>query len=112
MMFISSLLMRFPFQGPKSSFKDWWNLTWRQRWPALWGALSWALGTVAYNLAGPSLGYAVAFVIGQSNPFISSLFALFYWHEFRNAGAKTWVCEVCMLLLYASSIGLIGLTLN
>ena len=104
--------MRFPFQGPRSSFKDWWNLTWRQRWPAIWGALSWALGTVGYNLAGPKLGYAIAFVIGQSTPFGSSLFALFYWHEFRNAGKKTWACEICMLLLYASSIGLICLTMN
>lgn len=101
---MDSLLMRFPFRGPKSSFRDWWNLTWKQRWPAIWGAFAWSIGTVGYNLAAPSLGFAIAFILAQSSPFVSSLFSLFYWKELKHAGKKTWVLEISMLLLFATSV--------
>ena len=107
-----SLLMRFPFRGPKSSFRDWWKLTWKQRWPAIWGAFAWSIGTVGYNLAAPSLGFAIAFILAQSSPFVSSLFSLFYWKELKHAGKKTWVLEISMLLLFAMSIGSTCLALS
>lgn len=104
--------MRFPFRGPKSSFRDWWKLTWKQRWPAIWGAFAWSIGTVGYNLAAPSLGFAIAFILAQSSPFISSLYSLFYWKELKHAGKKTWALKISMLLLFAMSIGSTCLALS
>ena len=99
-------MMRFPLYGEKATWKDWWNLTWKQRWPAIWGAFSWTIGTVCYALAGPQLGFAITYIFGQSTPFITSLYSIFYHREFRHAGAITWTYEILMLLSFATSLGL------
>ena len=44
------------------------------------------------------------YVIGQSAPFISSLYAIFYWKEFKEASRKTWLFELCMLGSLATSV--------
>ena len=103
---IYSLMMRFPLYGEKATWKDWWNLTWKQRWPAIWGAFSWMIGTVCYALAAPQLGFAITYIFGQSTPFITSLYSIFYHREFRHAGAITWIYEILMLLSFATSLGL------
>ena len=97
--------MRFPFQGEPTSLKDWWNCSWKQHWPAIWGALYWAVGTLGYSLAAPHLGYAVTYVFGQSTPFVTSLYSIFYFKEFANASKKTWFWEIVMLLSFAASLG-------
>ena len=43
-------------------------------------------------------------MIGQSAPFISSLYAIFYWKEFKKASRKTWFYEICMLSSLAISV--------
>ena len=47
---------------------------------------------------------ACSYVIGQSAPFISSLYAIFYWKEFKKASRKTWFYEICMLSSLAISV--------
>ena len=98
--------MRYPFQGEPCSMRDWWKCTWKQRWPAIWGGLMWAIGTLGYSLAAPHLGYSVAFVFGQSTPFVTSLYSIFYFKEFAHAGKKTWTWEILMLLSFSVSLGL------
>lgn len=44
------------------------------------------------------------YVLGQSSPFISSLYAIFYWKEFKKASRKTWFYEICMLSSLAISV--------
>lgn len=104
--------MRYPLYGEKATWHDWWNLTWKQRWPAIWGAFSWAVGTLGYALAAPKLGFAVAYIFGQSTPFVTSMYSIFYHKEFKHAGARTWTYEITMILLFATSLGLMCCALS
>lgn len=94
------------------TWKDWWNLTWKQRWPAIWGGLSWAIGTLGYALASPKLGFAVAYIFGSSTPFVTSFYSIFYMKEFKHAGKKTWICEITMILSFATSLVFNSFALN
>ena len=102
---MNSVMMRCPLYGQQATWKDWWNLTWKQRWPAIWGGLSWAIGTLGYNLAAPKLGFAIAYIFGQSTPFVTSLYSIFYMKEFTHAGKRTWTYEITMLVAFAISLG-------
>lgn len=50
------------------------------------------------------------YVLSQSTPFISSLYAIFYWKEFKVASKRTWFYEWCMLVCLAVSAVLLCLS--
>lgn len=80
----------------------------------MWGGLCWAIGTYGFCLGALKIGYAIAssfpfcvsrsYVLSQSTPFVSSLYAIFLWKEFRVASKKTWFLESCMLASLAVSV--------
>lgn len=45
-----------------------------------------------------------SYVLSQSTPFISSLYAIFLWKEFKIASKKTWMFESLMLITMAISV--------
>lgn len=116
--------MRHPFVGNPATVSDLIHTKWRDLFPgtsrlfpllvAIWGGFCWALGTYGFCLGASKIGFAIAYfsflpvsnsyVLSQSTPFISSLYAIFLWKEFRVASKKTWILESCMLLSLAVSV--------
>lgn len=49
------------------------------------------------------------YVLSQSTPFVTSLYSIFLWKEFKGASKKTWTFEILMLLSLATSMVLLCL---
>ncbi|OAO12487.1 sugar transport family protein [Blastocystis sp. ATCC 50177/Nand II] len=100
----SYISMRHPFVGEPATVSDLIHAEWRDIFPAVWGGLCWAIGTYGFCLGASKIGFAIAYVLSQSTPFVSSLYAIFLWKEFRVASKKTWFLESCMLASLAVSV--------
>lgn len=74
----------------------------------LLGGLVWTIGTASNLVAGNSVGFAVAYAIGQSAPLVASLWGIFVWKEFAGAPRAAVRALAAMFLLYLAAIGILS----
>jgi glucose uptake protein len=71
----------------------------------LLGGVVWTIGTASNLVAGSSVGFAIAYAIGQSAPLVASLWGIFVWKEFAGASPAAVRALAAMFLFYLAAIG-------
>jgi glucose uptake protein len=74
----------------------------------LLGGVIWTIGTASNLVAGSSVGFAIAYAIGQSAPLVASLWGIFVWKEFAGAGSSATRALVAMFVFYIAAIGILS----
>jgi glucose uptake protein len=74
----------------------------------LLGGVVWTIGTAANLVAGSSVGFAIAYAIGQSAPLVASLWGIFVWREFAGAPPAAARALAAMFLFYIAAIGILS----
>jgi len=71
----------------------------------LLGGTVWTIGTASNLVAGSSVGFAIAYAIGQSAPLVASLWGIFVWREFAGAPPAANRALAAMFVFYIAAIG-------
>jgi glucose uptake protein len=74
----------------------------------LLGGVIWTIGTASNLVAGASVGFAVAYAIGQSAPLVASLWGIFVWKEFAGAPPAATRALAAMFVFYVAAIGILS----
>jgi glucose uptake protein len=74
----------------------------------LLGGLVWTIGTASNLVAGSSVGFAIAYAIGQSAPLVASLWGIFVWKEFAGAPPAATRALAAMFVFYIAAIGILS----
>jgi glucose uptake protein len=74
----------------------------------LLGGVVWTIGTASNLVAGSSVGFAIAYAIGQSAPLVASLWGIFVWREFAGAPPAATRALVAMFVFYIAAIGILS----
>jgi len=74
----------------------------------LLGGVVWTIGTASNLVAGASVGFAVAYAIGQSAPLVASLWGIFVWKEFAGAPPAATRALAAMFVFYIAAIGILS----
>jgi glucose uptake protein len=74
----------------------------------LLGGAIWTIGTASNLVAGSSVGFAVAYAIGQSAPLVASLWGIFVWREFAGAPPAATRALAAMFVFYIAAIGILS----
>ncbi|KAK8797580.1 hypothetical protein WA158_005926 [Blastocystis sp. Blastoise] len=110
---LASVITAFPFSiiymhkgigCPPVTFKQYLTTSISLRFPAIWSSFLWSLGTWGYMVSADKLGFATSFALGQAQSFITSLWSLIIYKEFKKASCKAWTYEIIMLSCYILSI--------
>jgi glucose uptake protein len=74
----------------------------------LLGGVVWTIGTASNLVAGNSVGFAIAYAIGQSAPLVASLWGIFVWREFAGAPPTATRALAAMFVFYIAAIGILS----
>ncbi len=74
----------------------------------LLGGAVWTIGTASNLVAGSSVGFAIAYAIGQSAPLVACLWGIFVWREFAGAPPAAARALAAMFLFYIAAIGILS----
>src|ERR1700683_417599 len=74
----------------------------------LLGGVVWTIGTASNLVAGSSVGFAIAYAIGQSAPLVASLWGIFVWREFAGAPPAAARALAAMFVFYIAAIGILS----
>jgi glucose uptake protein len=74
----------------------------------LLGGVVWTIGTASNLVAGSSVGFAIAYAIGQSAPLVASLWGIFVWREFAGAPPAAARALGAMFVFYIAAIGILS----
>jgi glucose uptake protein len=107
---LMTYFMRHPFSGNAVSLADYRRGTGKEHLAGLFGGFVWGLGTTFTFVPMTTVGTALAYAIGQSNPLVAALWGVFIWHEFRGAPRRSHVLLAVMFVLYVA--GLLLLTIS
>jgi glucose uptake protein len=72
------------------------------------GGIVWTIGTASNLVAGRSVGFAIAYAIGQSAPLVASLWGIFVWREFAGAPPAATRALAAMFVFYIAAIGILS----
>ncbi|MGA2187120.1 MAG: multidrug DMT transporter permease, partial [Steroidobacteraceae bacterium] len=74
----------------------------------LLGGVIWTIGTASNLIAGSSVGFAIAYAIGQSAPLVAALWGIFVWREFAGAPPAAVRALAAMFVFYIAAIGILS----
>jgi glucose uptake protein len=74
----------------------------------LLGGVIWTIGTASNLVAGNSVGFAIAYAIGQSAPLVACLWGIFVWREFAGAPPAAARALAAMFVFYIAAIGILS----
>jgi len=105
--------MNVPVKGKPLHIKQYFQGTWKQHLLGIAGGVIWMAGAQANFCAASAppevqVGPAVSYAIGQGAVLVSTLWGLFYWHEFAGAPRKVKSQLAVMIALFVAGLGLIA----
>lgn len=103
----NTLVMRYPFEGTRVSYKDYFRGRPGIHLVGILGGLIWGLGNAFNLIAAGTAGAAVSYGLGQGATLVSALWGVFIWKEFGNASKATRSSLALMFLLFIAGIALI-----
>jgi len=100
--------MKHPLVGEPVAFSGFFNAPASAHLLGLLGGFIWGIGTVFSLVAGNSIGFAIAYAIGQSAPMVAALWGVFVWKEFAGANKTARAYLALMFAFYAVAILLVA----
>jgi glucose uptake protein len=103
----NTLVMRYPFEGPPVSYKDYFQGRFSIHLVGILGGLIWGLGNAFNLIAAGKAGAAISYGLGQGATLVSAFWGVFIWKEFKNAPKSTSLYLFMMFILFVAGIALI-----
>lgn len=103
----NSLAMRYPFDGARVSYSDYFKGKASTHMVGILGGCIWGLGTALSYIAAGKAGAAISYALGQGAPMIAALWGVFVWKEFKGCGKQTSALLCFMFLLFIVGLSLI-----
>jgi glucose uptake protein len=108
----NTILMKWPLVGEPIGFGEYFRASASYHFLGLLGGAIWGLGTVCNFVAASLVGVAVSYAIGQASPMVATLWGVFAWHEFRNAGGHSKSYLAGMVVFYLLALVLISMAIK
>ena len=103
----NTLLMRFPIEGNRVTFLNYFKGSVRNHLMGILGGGIWCLGMSFSILASDKAGPAISYGLGQGATVIAALWGIYIWKEFKDAPKGVNTMLYVMLLLYIAGLALI-----
>jgi glucose uptake protein len=103
----NTLLMRFPIEGSRVTFSDYFKGGSKNHIMGILGGGIWCLGMSFSILASDKAGPAISYGLGQGATVIAALWGIYIWKEFKDAPKVVNTMLYLMILLYISGLALI-----
>ncbi len=106
----NTLLMYFPLQGNKVSFRDYFKGNLHTHIIGILGGFIWMAGMVISFSRGTAGNNAIAYALSNAAPVVAMIWGVFVWKEFKGASKETKGLVWATLILFV--VGLISITLS
>jgi glucose uptake protein len=103
----NTILMKKPFQGPPTSYSEYFRGRFSTHLVGILGGLIWGLGNSFNLIAAGKAGPAISYGLGQGATLVAALWGVFIWKEFRGAPKGTNTLIAAMFVLFVIGIGCI-----
>jgi glucose uptake protein len=108
----NTIMMRWPLVGEPVGISEYFRASASYHALGLLGGAIWGLGTVCNFVAAGFVGVAISYAIGQASPMVATLWGVFVWHEFRNAGGRSKAYLGSMVFFYLLALVLISMAIK
>jgi glucose uptake protein len=108
----NTIMMRWPLIGEPVGISEYFRASASYHILGLLGGAIWGLGTVCNFVAAGFVGVAISYAIGQASPMVATLWGVFVWHEFRNAGRRSKAYLASMVFFYLLALVLISMAIK
>jgi glucose uptake protein len=102
-----TILIKRPFTGKATSYKEYFNGSFKTHMTGILGGLIWGLGTSFNLLAAGKAGPAISYGLGQGATLIAALWGVFIWKEFRNAPKQTNTLIAAMFFFFIAGLAML-----
>ena len=103
----NTLLIKKPFEGQPTSYKDYFAGKAATHFTGILGGLIWGLGNSLNLIAAGKAGPAISYGLGQGATLVAALWGVFIWKEFKNAPTGISVLINAMFLFFVLGLGLL-----
>lgn len=103
----NTLLMKKPFEGKPTGYKEYFKGRFPTHLVGILGGLIWGLGNSFNLIAAGKAGPAISYGLGQGATLVAALWGVFIWKEFKNAPKGTSGLIVAMFLFFIAGLILI-----
>jgi glucose uptake protein len=106
--------MRFPIEGPRLRFGDYFRGNWWVHFLGIVGGMMWMTGSLANFVAASApkelqVGPAISYAIGQGSTMVGALWGVLVWKEFAGGGARVNRLLALMFALFLAGLGLVSI---
>jgi glucose uptake protein len=106
--------LRFPIEGPRLRFADYWKGNWWVHLLGIAGGIAWMTGSLANFVAASApralqVGPAVSYAIGQGSTMVGALWGVLVWKEFAGGGARVNRLLVLMFALFVTGLAVVSI---
>lgn len=103
----NTLLIRKPFVGSPTSYKEYFLGSFGTHMTGVLGGLIWGLGNSFNLIAAGKAGPAISYGLGQGATLVAAFWGVFIWKEFKSAPPNTNRLITFMFILFITGLGLI-----
>ena len=103
----NSILIKKPFDGPPTSYAEYFKGGFGTHLTGVLGGLIWGLGNSLNLIAAGKAGPAISYGLGQGATLIAALWGVFVWKEFKDSPKGTNALLTAMFLFFVVGLGLL-----
>ncbi len=103
----NTILMKKPFQGPPTGYKEYFKGRFGVHIVGVLGGLIWGLGNSLNLIAAGKAGPAISYGLGQGATLIAALWGVFIWREFKNSPKGTNALITAMFIFFVAGLALL-----
>ena len=106
----NTFVMRHPFEGSKTSFKDYLAGSSRTHLIGILGGFIWMGGMVISFMGTSAANPAISYALSNAAPIVAMIWGVWVWKEFKGAPKGTYPLIAAMFLLFIAGLVLITLS--
>lgn len=104
---INTIVMRKPFVGSPTTYKDYFSGNVKTHMVGVLGGLIWGLGNLLSLIAAEKAGAAISYGLGQGATMVAAFWGVFIWKEFKGGPKINNLLLTLMFILFICGLGFI-----
>lgn len=104
---INTIVMRKPFTGTPTTYKDYFSGNVKTHMVGILGGLIWGLGNLLSLIAAEKAGAAISYGLGQGATMVAAFWGVFIWKEFKGGPKSNNLLLTLMFVLFICGLGFI-----
>ncbi|MDD4592177.1 MAG: GRP family sugar transporter [Parabacteroides sp.] len=104
---INTIVMRKPFVGSPTTYKDYFSGSPNTHMVGVLGGLIWGLGNLLSLIAAEKAGAAISYGLGQGATLVAAFWGVFIWKEFKGGGKIVNILISFMFILFLLGLSMI-----